>query len=70
MRKLKSILTNISLALMLGVLTLVVMDNHNPMLKFLTSSSSKIFITAACAVSALTLVILIVENELRKDKDE
>lgn len=70
MRKLKSILSNISFALMLGVLTLVVLDNHNPMLKFLTSTASKIFIVTACAFAAVTLILVIAETEIRKYKDD
>ncbi len=62
MRFLRSFLPHLSLALALGLIVLVVLDNFNPMMAFLTSRPSKIFMLAVCLSSVVVSLICIVRD--------
>ena len=62
MRFLRSFLPHLSLALALGLIVLVVLDNVNPMMAFLTSRPSKIFMLAVCLSSVVVSLICIVRD--------
>lgn len=59
MRFIKNFLPHLSIAMLLGMIVLVIFDNHNPLLKFLTSDTSKTYIILMCAVSVISLVMYI-----------
>lgn len=56
MKFIKNLLTHVGIAMLMGMVVLVIMDNHNPMLKFLTSSASKTYIIVMCVVCLLALI--------------
>ena len=64
MRFLRSFLPHLALALALGVIVLVILDGFNPLMAFLTSRVSKIYILTACVCSVIASLIAI--TEMRK----
>lgn len=49
----KKALAKIALALALGLIVITVLDGYNPLMGFLTSTPSKVFIICTCLFSAL-----------------
>ncbi len=62
MKFLGRFLPHLSLALALGLIVLVVLDGYNPMMAFLTSRPSKIFMLAVCVSSVLVSLVCIVRD--------
>ena len=62
MRFIRNAIPHLSLALALGLIVLVVLDGFNPLMAFLTSRASKVFILALCLSCIVTSLISIVEN--------
>lgn len=58
MRFLKAILPNLSIALSLALIVLVILDNRNPFMGFLRSGQAQILILIAALVSMLTAIVL------------
>lgn len=56
MKFLDKILPHIALALALGVMVLTVLDSFNPLMAFLTSTPSKVFLLAASLSAAVLCV--------------
>ena len=46
----RGFLPNIAVALLLGLLTIVIVDGFNPMMRFLGSNVTKIYIIVTCIV--------------------
>ena len=57
MKFIKNFLPHLSIAMLLGMIVLVIMDNHNPMMKFLTSSASKVYIIIMCVIGIVCAVL-------------
>lgn len=55
MRFLKSFLPHLAIAMLLGLLVLIVLDGRNPLMAFLTSGASKVYMIVMC-VSALLVI--------------
>lgn len=49
----KKALAKIALALALGLIVITVLDSFNPMMAFLTSAPSKVFIVCTCVSAAI-----------------
>lgn len=49
----KKALAKIALALALGLIVITVLDGYNPLMGFLTSTPSKVFIICTCVSAAL-----------------
>ncbi len=49
----KRALAKIALALALGLIVITVLDGYNPLMGFLTSTPSKVFIVCTCVSAAL-----------------
>ena len=65
----KYILPHLLLSMALGLVLIVVLDGYNPMMGFLTSQVSKIYICILCALAVLTALLYIGETQTkRKDK--
>ncbi len=67
---LKRIITHISIALCLGLVVITVLDGFNPMMEFLTSKPSKLYIYATCAVCVvngiISLIMLLTSSNRKK----
>lgn len=49
----------------LGLALIVVLDGYNPMMGFLTSDVSKIYIYILCALAVLTALVYIAETQIK-----
>ena len=67
MKLFKRILPNLSIALSLALLVLVIVDIRNPMMGFLSSLQAQILISVAAIVAIITAVVLYAD-ERRKNK--
>ncbi len=59
MRALKNLLPHLAIAMLLGLLVIAILDEYNPLMNFLTSGVSKIyiFLTVALGVAVAALYI-------------
>lgn len=53
----KKALAKIALALALGLMVITVLDGFNPLMGFLTSTPSKVFIICTCLSAAVTAAL-------------
>ena len=58
MKFLKAVLPNISIALSLSLLVLVIVDNRNPMMGFFRSVQAQILIAVASVIAIATAAVL------------
>ena len=67
MKKLfRGFLPNLALALLLGLMTIVIVDGFNPMMQFLGSNVTKIYIMATCIVCIAVSISQIVRWRRRR----
>lgn len=59
------ILPHLLLSMSLGLILIVVLDGYNPMMGFLTSAVSKIYIYILCALAVLTALLYIGETQIK-----
>ncbi len=62
MRFIRNALPHIALALILGLLLLAVLDSFNPLMAFLTSSPSKLYIVITCFFTVSACISSILRN--------
>ena len=62
MKKIREFLPHLAIAFSLGLALITVLDGYNPLMAFLTSPASKIYIYCACAASFLTALVCIYEQ--------
>ena len=68
MTKTAKLVARIGIALCLGLMTLAVLDERNPVMKFLTSNSSKIFLAITCIFGVIMGVTILRRETVLKDK--
>ena len=61
----RGFLPNLALALLLGLMTIVIVDGFNPMMQFLGSNVTKIYIMITCVV-CITVCIPQIARRRRK----
>lgn len=61
----KYILPHLLLSMALGLALIAVLDGYNPMMGFLTSEVSKIYIYILCALAVLTALLYIGETQIK-----
>lgn len=59
------ILPHLLLSMALGLVLITVLDGYNPMMGFLTSEVSKIYIYILCALAVLTALVYIAETQIK-----
>ncbi len=59
------ILPHLLLSMALGLVLITVLDGYNPMMGFLTSDVSKIYIYILCALAVLTALLYIAETQIK-----
>ncbi len=59
------ILPHLLLSMALGLVLITVLDGYNPMMGFLTSDVSKIYIYILCALAVLTALVYIAEAQIK-----
>lgn len=62
MKKISVVLSHLSICFALALLTIMILDGRNPMMKFLTSNVSKTLIVIACAVFILSALVHIIRD--------
>lgn len=62
MRFLKDFLPNLLISMLLGMAVIVIMDEFNPIMKFLTSKATKTYIIVMCVVGIITAAMYIAER--------
>lgn len=68
MKKLGEFIPHLCIAMMLCLLVFVVLDGFNPMMRWLNSGVSKLFIVLACLVGLVTALMLIARQRRRPKK--
>lgn len=68
MRFIKGFLPHLAISLVLGLALMVYLDERNPLMAFLTSGVSKIYILILCIV-CLTVAVLYVAEQRRQSDD-
>lgn len=63
MKKISGFLSHLSICFALALLTIVILDGRNPMMKFLTSNVSKTLIVIACIVFILSALLHIFQGK-------
>lgn len=61
----KYILPHLLLSMALGLVLIAVLDGYNPMMGFLTSEVSKIYIYILCALAVLTALLYIGGTQIK-----
>ena len=59
------ILPHLLLSMALGLVLITVLDGYNPMMGFLTSDVSKIYIYILCVLAVLTALVYIAEAQIK-----
>lgn len=62
MRFLKNFLPHLAIAMALGLVVIMILDGYNPLMKFLTSSTTKAYIIILAFVVITSSIILIADN--------
>lgn len=58
----KDFLPHLSLSMLLGLVVLIILDERNPLMSFLTSGASKIYLLITCALGVAVAVLYIGER--------
>ena len=62
MRKIKGFLPHLCLSMALAMIVIVILDVRNPLMKFLTSNTSRIYIYAFCVLTVIVSIISIIDD--------
>lgn len=68
MKKLREFLPHLAIAFSLGLAVITVLDGYNPLMAFLTSQASKVYIYCTCAACFLTALVCIYEQRRPRKK--
>lgn len=68
MKKIAEFIPHLCIAMMLSMIVFVVLDGFNPLMRWLNSDVSKIFIVLSSLVGLITAVMLIVRQRRRRVK--
>ena len=59
MKALMEFIAHLSIAMLLGMVVITILDGYNPLMAFLTSSTTKIYIVVMCILGLVTAVMYI-----------
>ena len=65
MNFLKDFLPHFSISMLLGLVVLIYVDMRNPLMNFLTSTPSKIYLLILCAAGLATAILYITDRRRR-----
>ena len=65
MKKFREFIPHLALSMLFGLLLITYLDGRNPLMKFLTSTASKVYIIILVAVCTATAICLIADNMKR-----
>lgn len=59
MKFIKDFIPHLALSMLLGLIVLIILDEHNPLMNFLTSNVSKIYLLIMCMLSLIVILLYI-----------
>ena len=62
MRAVKELLAHLLIAMLLGMVVITILDGYNPLMAFLTSRATKIYIMTMCALGLIVAVLYIAQR--------
>ena len=62
MKALMEFIAHLSIAMLLGMVVITILDGYNPLMAFLTSSTTKIYIVVMCILGVTAAIMYIAEN--------
>ena len=69
MKKWEEFMPHLCIAMMLSLLVIVVLDGYNPMMRWLNSGVSKLFLVLCALVGLITAILLIARQRRRRKKE-
>lgn len=62
MKAVKEFLAHLSIAMLLGFVVIAILDDRNPLMAFLTSRATKVYIVIMCVVGVATAIMYIARS--------
>ena len=62
MKALMEFIAHLSIAMLLGMVVITILDGYNPLMAFLTSKASKVYIIVMCILGVATAVMYIAKS--------
>ena len=62
MKALKEFIAHLSIAMLLGMVVITILDGYNPLMAFLTSKATKVYIIVMCILGVATAVMYIAKS--------
>lgn len=62
MKALKEFIAHLSIAMLLGMVVITILDGYNPLMAFLTSNTTKIYIIVMCILGLVTALMYIAKS--------
>ena len=62
MRAVKEFIAHLAIAMLLGMAVITILDGYNPLMAFLTSSTTKIYIIVMCILGLVTALMYIAKS--------
>ncbi len=62
MRAVKEFLAHLAIAMLLGMVVITILDGYNPLMAFLTSKATKIYIMIMCALGVIVAIMYIAQS--------
>ena len=59
MKAVKEFIAHLAIAMLLGMVVITILDGYNPLMAFLTSKASKVYIIVMCILGVATAVMYI-----------
>lgn len=65
MKFIKGFLPHLAIAMLLGFIVLIILDGRNPLMAFITSDTSKVYMLIMCIVCLIVIISNIAESRKR-----
>ena len=62
MKALKEFIAHLAIAMFLGMVVITVLDGYNPLMAFLTSNTTKVYIIVMCILGLVTALMYIAKS--------
>lgn len=62
MKAVKEFIAHLAIAMLLGMVVITILDGYNPLMAFLTSKASKVYIIVMCILGVATAVMYIAKS--------
>ena len=62
MKAVKEFIAHLAIAMLLGMVVITILDGYNPLMAFLTSKASKVYIIVMCILGLVTALMYIAKS--------